>query len=207
MLNLIEPTNPLLGKKIAVVSIDAINASDTQNVIKRMIEISEGKGHDDEDTRQMVGLAAVQLGVDKQIITIDLAADGSNKEQNLQVIINPKIIYYSDEKVNGREGCWSCGDICGAVMRSKEVTLDGYDQNAAPLELHLTGFVARIAQHETDHLAGIRFPDRIPGDEPMRLHLVKPNEFEEYRKKWENWSVLCPREQWEDMKSEEAKSS
>ncbi|HMI08950.1 MAG TPA: peptide deformylase [Candidatus Saccharimonadales bacterium] len=201
MIDLVEPTNQLLNQKANIVLVDDITLPDVQDTIRRMIQLSAGKGHDDEDTRQMVGLAAVQLGINKQIITIDLSADGSNKEQKLQAIINPKITSYSDEKVNGREGCWSCGDICGAVMRSKDVVLEGLDQTGKPITLHLMGFVARIAQHEVDHLHGIRFPDRIPLDQPGRLHLVKPSEFEEYRKNWRDWSVLCPREKWEEMRS------
>jgi peptide deformylase len=165
-----------------------------------MIQLAKGKGHDSQDTRQMVGLAAVQLGVSKRVVAIDLTADGHNKEQNLQVVINPDITYYSDEKVNGREGCWSCGNICGAVMRAKEVTLKGYDQNGIPVNLELTDFVARIAQHEVDHLDGIRFPDRIPENRPEQLHWVEPVQFEDYRQNWMHWSVLCPRKKWDEMK-------
>ena len=148
----------------------------------------------------MVGLAAVQLGAGKRIILVDLDADGSNKKQNLTVVINPVIVTRSAETVEGREGCWSCGDICGNVERAKAVTLKGLDRHGKPLTLDLVDFVARIAQHETDHLDGIRFPDRIPQNRPARLHLVLPAEFESYRQNWQHWPILCPRQTWEAMK-------
>lgn len=148
----------------------------------------------------MVGLAAVQLGVGKRIVSIDLAADGSNKKQHLVIVINPKITVRSKVTMQGREGCWSCGDVCGNVERAKKVTLVGLDRYGKPLIFDLVDFVARIAQHETDHLDGIRFPDRIPEDRPEHLHLVRPAEFESYRQNWQYWSKLCPREAWEAMK-------
>ncbi|HSX05698.1 MAG TPA: peptide deformylase [Candidatus Saccharimonadales bacterium] len=200
-LALIEPTNPLLNSVAEAVKPEEIASPEVQGIIDRMLTLSAGKGHSKKDSRQMVGLAAPQLGVAKRIITIDLTADGSNKEQHLQVFINPKITHRSAETTPGREGCWSCGSICGNVERSKRVTLEGLDRNGNPINFELTDFVARIAQHETDHLEGIRFPDRIPIEAPDRLHWVKPVEFEDYRKNWQHWPVLCPRERWEALKA------
>jgi peptide deformylase len=201
LLGLIEPTALILNAMAADVSKDEIESEYTQGVINRMLELSAGKGHSKHDSRQMVGLSAVQLGVGLRIATIDVTADGSVKDQNLQVLINPNITHRSDELVDGREGCWSCGNICGNVQRSKAVTLAALDRTGEPVTLELTDFVARIAQHETDHLDGTRFPDRIPENEPSRLHWVKPSEFAEYRSEWQNWPHLCPRDVWEAMKS------
>lgn len=200
-LELIAPTHSLLNKVVQEVAVDEIDSPFVQGVIERMLELSAGKGHSKHDTRRMVGLAASQLGINKRIITIDLTADGSNKEQTLQVIINPRLVRVSSEVTPGREGCWSCGNICGNVERAKDVTLEGLDRVGSPVSLHLKDFVARIAQHEVDHLHGVRFPDRIPVDAPERLHWVKPDEFEEYRIRWMNWPNLCPRERWDHMKA------
>jgi peptide deformylase len=200
-LSLVEPTDPLLNNVAEEIKLEEITSPEVQGIINRMLELSAGKGHSKEDSRQMVGLAAPQLGESKRIITIDITADGSKKEQHLQVFVNPKITHRSTETMPGREGCWSCGNICGNVERSKAVTLEGLDRNGEPIKFELTDFVARIAQHETDHLEGIRFPDRIPIDEPYRLHWVKPAEFEEYRKNWEYWPAICPRERWEALKT------
>jgi peptide deformylase len=179
-LELIAPTDPLLNSVAQEVKPDEISSPFVQGVIDRMLELSAGRGHSKHDSRQMVGLAAMQLGVAKRIVTIDLTADGSNKEQTLQVIINPVITRRSTETMPGREGCWSCGNVCGNVERAKEITLTGLDRTGKAITLDLVDFVARIAQHETDHLEGIRFPDRIPVDRPERLHWVEPSEFEEY---------------------------
>lgn len=199
-LELIAPTDQLLNDTSETINPDEINSPHIQGIIDRMLQLSAGKGHSKQDSRQMVGLAAVQLGVVKRMITIDLAADGSNKQQTLQVIINPEIARKSAATVQGREGCWSCGNICGNVARSQKATLEGLDRKGKPITLDLVDFVARIAQHEVDHLDGIRFPDRIPLNYPERLHWVKPAEFDVYRKEWEHWSKLCPRERWETLK-------
>lgn len=200
-LTLVEPTNPLLNNIAAEVKAEEITSRYIQAIIDRMLELSAGRGHSKEDSRQMVGLAAPQLGASKRIITIDVTADGFNKKQNLEVFINPKITHRSKETVPGREGCWSCGNICGNVERAKAVTLEGLDRDGKPITFDLTDFVARIAQHETDHLEGIRFPDRIPIDESSRLHWVEHADFEEYRKNWEHWPIKCPRELWEALKT------
>ena len=201
VLELINPTNQILNTVAAAVEDSEIESPFVQGVIDRMLELSAGKGHSKHDSRQMVGLAAVQLGIGKRIIAIDMTADGSHKPQDLHILINPKIVRYSKELVPGREGCWSCGNICGNVDRSKSVTLEGIDPTGAEVEYKLSDFVARIAQHEIDHLDGVRFPDRIPENEPRKLHLVLPSEFAEYRLNWANWEAICPREQWERMKS------
>lgn len=200
-LELVDPADPMLNRHAQEVLPDEIRTSEVQDVIDRMLELSAGKGHSKHDSRQMVGLAAPQLGVGRQIVTIDLTADGSNKPQTLQVVVNPAITRRSDETVLGREGCWSCGNVCGVVERAKHVTLEGLDREGKPLKLELHDFVARIAQHETDHLQALRFPDRIPADKPERLHWVEPAEFQDYREHWMRWSVLCPRDRWERIKS------
>jgi peptide deformylase len=200
-LELIPPTDPLLNTVAEEVGEAELSSPLIQGVVGRMLELSAGKGHSKHDSRQMVGLAAVQLGVSKRIITIDLTADGSRKEQTLQVIINPVIVNKTASTVPGREGCWSCGNICGNVERAKSVTLQGLDRNGKGITLTLDDFVARIAQHETDHLEGMRFPDRIPINVPEHLHWVEPAEFDAYRENWMHWPNLCPRERWNELKA------
>lgn len=199
-LDLISPTDPSLNQPTEEVKPDEIAAPEVQGVIDRMLALAAGKGHSKHDSRQMIGLAAPQIGYRKRIITIDLTADGSLKEQHMQMLINPRIAKRSSETVTGREGCWSCGNICGNVERAQNVTLEALGRDGKPIKLELTGFTARIAQHETDHLDGIRFPDRIPEDQPEKLHWVKPEEFEAYRTQWQTWPRLCPRTTWLDMK-------
>mgnify|MGYP000848957445 CR=1 FL=1 len=202
-LDMVDPLKnyELLNSVTEEVDLREITTSAVQEIIAGMFEVAKGKGHDKRDTRQVVGLAAPQVGVSKRIILIDLTANGANQEQTLKAIVNPQITDRSEDVMDGREGCWSCGNVCGNVERSKNVTLIGYDKDGKPVKYELTGFVARIAQHETDHLDGIRFPDRIPDNQPERLHLVRPEQFEKYRSQWQNWKTLCRREQWEDLKA------
>lgn len=118
----------------------------------------------------------------------------------MRVLINPRIVQASEEMVDGREGCWSCDDFCANVPRAAWIEIEAYDEHGEMFHERLEGFTARIAQHEIDHLDGVRCIDRVPEDEPERLHLVhkdNPAEFERYRKEWATWDKHFPREEWE----------
>ncbi len=201
LLNLIPPTDSLLNDPAAEVGMADIRSVYVQAVIDRMLELAAGKGHNAKDSRQMVGLAAPQIGASRRIIIIDVTADGSHKQQYFQIVINPRLTNLSEEMMVGREGCWSAGKICGIVERSKYATLEGFDRDGQQIRLVLSDFVARIAQHEVDHLDGIRFPDRIPADKPERLHWVEPQQFNRYRTEWTDWPNKCPRSVWVAMKT------
>lgn len=196
---LIPPTAQSLNEIAEAVPPNEIPSLEVQQTIDAMLRLAAGKGIHKSDTRQMVGLAAPQVGVQKRIIIIDLTATGAHQKQHMQVCINPVITYCSPKKVDGREGCWSCSNICGIVARSYKVTLEAIDRRGGPVKMALEDFVARIAQHEVDHLDGIRFPDRITDDQ--RLHWVEPDCFEDYRTQWAAWPVKCPRARWMALKN------
>lgn len=73
--------------------------------------MATGRGKNGDDTRQMAGLAAPQIGESKRIITIDVTATGALQEQNIEAIINPELSSENGDLVDGREGCWSCGNF------------------------------------------------------------------------------------------------
>jgi peptide deformylase len=77
------------------------------------------------------------------------------------VIINPEIIPVGSDIVEGWEGCLSIPDIRGRVPRAREITVRGMDRKGSPFELRVQDFSARVIQHETDHLDGILFFDRM----------------------------------------------
>src|SRR5437879_3804808 len=79
---LLALTDQMLNTVAAEVADSEVGSSLIQDVINRMLELSAGKGHSKNDSRQMVGLAAPQLGFSKRVITIDITADGSNKAQH-----------------------------------------------------------------------------------------------------------------------------
>jgi peptide deformylase len=177
-LDLVDPiaNAELLNSVAKEVDRERINSDSIQFIIDEMLRMATGRGKNGEDTRQMVGLAAPQIGESKRIITIDVTATGALQEQNIEAIINPELSSENGDLVDGREGCWSCGNFCANVPRYSHVTLRGLSRDGKSIEHQLEGFVARIAQHEVDHLNGIRCIDRVPLGEEWRLHDVKPVE-------------------------------
>lgn len=174
-----------------------ITSPETQHVVDELLRIAAGK--DVEGGAQMVGLAAPQIGVGERIAIIDRNATGMRERQHMRVMINPNIIAHSDDFVDGREGCWSCGSYCANVPRWSSVTMTAFDREGNAFTEELNGFTARIAQHEIDHLDGIRCIDRVPVDQPERLHRVDLNnkvEFDRYRTEWPHWPHHFPRSEW-----------
>lgn len=108
-----------------------------------------------------VGLAAPQLGVPLRIIVVD---DGKPR-----AMINPQIVYRSEEKVVGEEGCLSVPEIFENVERSKEVILKYKDENGIDQEEKFVDYSARIVQHEYDHLDGVLFIDLIPAERRVAI--------------------------------------
>jgi len=93
------------------------------------------------------------------------------------VIVNPEIIPAAPTKEEGWEGCLSIPDIRGMVPRLTDITVSALDRNGKPIEVQLKSFPARVAQHETDHLDGVLFFDRMTSmqsltylDEYSRFH-------------------------------------
>lgn len=197
-LELVDPTKyaKLLNSVATNVNKDEISSARIQFIIDEMFRMAAGKGKNGEDTRQMVGLAAPQIGEGIRIITIDVAATGALQEQSIEAFINPELVNKSGDMVDGREGCWSCGNFCANVPRYSHVTLRGLNRSGDIVEREFEGFVARIAQHEVDHLDGIRCIDRVPLGEEWRLHDVEPSEFEVYRTGWPHWAKMFAREDW-----------
>src|SRR5665811_1206167 len=95
--DLIDPYSDTLNRVAEEVSQTEIASAYIQGVIDRMFELAAGKGGSESDSRQMVGLAAPQLGVSKRIVIIDLTATGANQPQSLQEFINPKIVHRSGD--------------------------------------------------------------------------------------------------------------
>jgi peptide deformylase len=175
-----------------------IKSAETQALIDKLFRIAYGR-QGDAQFPTLVGLAAPQIGVSKRVVIIGMNAVGGGEQPELKEFVNPKIIDSSDETEEGREGCFSTSRVCGIVTRAKQVTVMAYDRSGSQFEHTFDGFPARVAQHEIDHLDGIRFPDRITDD--AKLHWVEEAEFGDYRKNWQNWSVNCSRKRWFDIKS------
>jgi peptide deformylase len=106
-----------------------------------------------------IGLAAVQIGVPKQVIVMDLARDDEPKQP--RYFVNPEIVWKSDEVVPYEEGCLSVPEIYDEVERPAKVRLRYLNYRGEPVEEEAEGLFAVCIQHEMDHLAGVLFIDHL----------------------------------------------
>lgn len=109
-----------------------------------------------------VGLAAPQVNISSQLIVVEYPWDDQveDAKPELFVVVNPNLTYTDDEITIGIEGCLSVPDLVGEVERYLSVIVNGLDRYGKKQKIHATGWLARIFQHETDHLNGILFVDR-----------------------------------------------
>jgi len=107
-----------------------------------------------------VGLAANQVGILKQIVTINFEDKENNKKANY-ILFNPAIIQYSEETVVMEEGCLSLPEQYADVERPKEIVVEYIDENKKTIKKEIDGYQARILQHEIDHLSGKLFVDYL----------------------------------------------
>ena len=108
-----------------------------------------------------VGLAAPQIGEPSRLIVVEYG-DEEDEEvpPKLYVVINPEITRSSQETVLGTEGCLSIPGVQGEVERLAAVTVKGLNRHGSPMTVKAKGWLARIFQHEIDHLEGVLFVDR-----------------------------------------------
>ena len=106
-----------------------------------------------------IGLAAIQIGVPKRVIVMDLAKKDDPKEP--RVFINPQVLWQSDEKATYEEGCLSIPEFYEEVERPAKVRVRYLDLTGTDQELEASGLLATCLQHEIDHLDGVLFIDHI----------------------------------------------
>jgi len=149
--------NPIIRSAAKPVPSSEIATPETQRLIDDMIETMR-----DYDG---VGIAAVQVHVEKQIATLEVKGSHPRypdaKDIPLQILINPEIIEYGDELEEDWEGCLSVPGLRGRVPRSKEIRVRALDREGNHLEFTALDFHARIIQHECDHLNGRVYLDRM----------------------------------------------
>lgn len=116
--------------------------------------------------RPGVGLAAPQIGENVRIVVIE--SEGYTRDNGEEVsgiptlvLINPEIKKYSKEKCTIEEGCLSVPDILGPVDRPKKVRVEAENIDGKKITINASGFLARVLQHEIDHLNGILFIDLV----------------------------------------------
>lgn len=105
-----------------------------------------------------VGLAANQVGVPQRVFIIDVPLGEGLRDRF--AVVNP-VLDQREGKESGEEGCLSMPGIYEEVVRAEKVRLRGFDEHGRPIERVVEGYLARAIQHETDHLDGVLFTDRL----------------------------------------------
>lgn len=106
-----------------------------------------------------VGLAAIQVGSDKQVLVYDDKPE--ENDHRYGVIINPRVVETDGQVISENEGCLSVPDFRSDVKRAARILVEGVDREGKPLRVEAEGFLAIVLQHEIDHLNGTLFIDRI----------------------------------------------
>ena len=111
------------------------------------------------------GLAAPQIGVDRQLVIFGTDAPNPRYPDApvvpRTVLLNPVVVAVGDEEEEGWEGCLSVPGLRGVVPRAARVRYTGFDLYGDPIDRTVDGFHARVVQHEVDHLFGILYPMRV----------------------------------------------
>lgn len=148
--------HPILRKKTQKVPEVKINSSKIQALLDDLIEtMREDEG---------VGLAAPQIYELLRIFCVECQDNQRypDKEKfDLMIFVNPKIIKSSPAKELDWEGCLSLPNLRGRVPRATTVTVEALGRQGKPFTINAKGFLARVIQHEFDHLNGVLFPDRM----------------------------------------------
>lgn len=120
--------------------------------------------HDTMRSLNGAGLAAPQIGVGLQVVIFEVSANPRYPDAEsvpFTVLINPLLTPLSDELEEGWEGCLSVPGMRGLVPRHTALRYQGFDATGRPIDRSVSGFHARVVQHEVDHLHGILYPMRI----------------------------------------------
>lgn len=108
-----------------------------------------------------VGLAAPQIGESVRLVVVEYTEDeDENAKPKKYVLVNPEIVKRSEETITDIEGCLSLPGLAGTVERHEAVTVKAKNRFGKPLKIEAEGWLARIFQHEIDHLDGVLYIDR-----------------------------------------------
>jgi len=161
--------HPVLRAKARALDKAEIKSATTQRLIDDMIDtMVEYHG---------VGLAAPQVHESVRIFVAALDSAEEGEEAEPVVLINPEISVVNSDVVDDWEGCLSIPDIRGRVPRAREIRVRAYDRKGDRIELRAHDFPARVIQHETDHLDGVLFFDRMRSFETLTF-------LDEYSRYW-----------------------
>ena len=118
-----------------------------------------------------IGLAAPQIGINKELLVIDINFEDSAAEP--LILINPEISDYGTTLNSYEEGCLSIPGVYLNVVRPSTIKLKFRDEIGRPRKMKADGLLARCIQHEMDHLNGVLFVDRVTSKEDLKKELIK----------------------------------
>jgi len=130
-------------------------ASEIKAIDDSLVQLAE-QMHELVKRADGVGLAAPQIGIPQRIIVINLG-----DKKNVYTLINPEIISASNEFIDWEEGCLSVPGINANVSRPAQIVVRGQFLNGDEVSIETDGLLARVFQHEIDHLDGVLFIDRL----------------------------------------------
>jgi peptide deformylase len=173
--------HPVLRARARAVDPAEIRSPRIQSLIDDMFEtMKEYEG---------VGLAAPQVHEGLRLFVAGFGAEDEDEDEDdtkpsmpLVALINPEIQVMGSQVAEEWEGCLSIPDIRGKVPRATQITVRGYDRQGKRIELRASGFSARVIQHETDHLDGVLFFDRMRSFESLTF-------VEEFGRYWSSQEV------------------
>jgi len=126
-----------------------------------------------------VGLAATQIGVPLRVAVIEIPPDDNEPLSGRPIVlVNPEIIRAEGEE-ESEEACLSVPNLAGQVPRAAAVTVRALDRHGRKMRIEATGFLARVLQHEIDHLDGIVFVDRVAGPDKIWRYEPQPEKDKE----------------------------
>ncbi len=159
ILKIVQEKNPILRKKAEPVK-NPKSPKIKQLIADMIATMIEIKG---------VGLAAPQVGASYRIFT-------ANVENKIFVFINPEVKDLSAVQIPFEEGCLSVQKVWGQIVRPKKLTVKALDENGKPFKIRAKGLLARVIQHEMDHLNGTLFIDKAE-----KLFAIEENERKEIK--------------------------
>ena len=153
----------LLGDKILRKKVSRVAKVDIKTIelIKNMFETMRNANG--------IGLAANQVGADKNLFILDISKVEGYEEIKPMVLINPKIIERSEELIIFEEGCLSIPDIRADVERPESIVITYQDTDLQTHKVRAGELLARVMQHEFDHLQGILFTDLVDDDVKKKI--------------------------------------
>jgi peptide deformylase len=175
--------HPVLRKKVKPVPPSEITSAPIQQLIDDLAQtMLEYNG---------AGLAAPQVHEELRVFVAQVIHDHDDEDGHeheseppeILALINPEIMPAGRQVEEDWEGCLSIPDLRGLVPRYRDISVKAYDRTGRPIELQASGFMARVIQHETDHLDGVLFLDRMKSldslsymDEFARYHAKREHE-------------------------------